>query len=96
MMFEPLIIIAVSIVTGYYLSTQYAGHATTLQCLFHLLVATMWLLAAIVTIYTGFYFAGAVLLILFSFFWLSNYRTIRDSDLRRKTSSWNPFGYEQK
>lgn len=95
-MIEVLIIIVAALLGGYYLSVKYSGHATALQSSIQLLIATMWILAAIITIVTGFYLAGAVMLALFSFFWFSNYRTVRDSDLRQKTSSWNPFGYEQK
>lgn len=96
MILETLAVIAVGFLGGYYLSIRYAGHATALQSAVQLLVATMWVLAAVITVFTGFYVTGAIMLMLFSFFWLSNYRTVRDSDLRRKTSSWNPFGYNQK
>lgn len=96
MIFETLLVIGVGLFGGYYLSIRYANHATALQSAVQLLIATMWVLAAVVTIYTGFYFAGAIMLMLFTYFWLSNYRTVRDSDIRRKASSWNPFGFQQK
>ncbi|WP_276257223.1 hypothetical protein [Halomontanus rarus] len=96
MMLETLAVIGLGLFGGYYLSTRFGDHATAVQSMVHLTFATMWVLAALITIYTGFYIAGAILLVLFSYFWFSNYRTVRDSDIRRKTSSWNPFGYDQK
>jgi hypothetical protein len=92
---RTLAVIVLALVGGYYLSIKYANHATALQSAVQLLISTMWVLAAAVTVVTGFYFAGAIFLMVFAYFWFSNFREVRDSDLRQKTSSWNPFGYEQ-
>lgn len=93
---ETVLVIVVGLIGGYWMSIRFSGHATAMQSAIQLLVATVWVAAAIITIATGFYIMGAIMLMLFSFFWLSNYRTVRDSDLRQKTSSWNPFGFQPK
>lgn len=95
-MIEALVVIAGGFLVGFYLSVQYSDHATALQSAVQLLIATVWVAAAVVTIYTGFYIGGAALLAAFSYFWFSNYREVRDSDLRKKTSGWDPFGFDPK
>lgn len=95
MILETVAVIVLGFSGGYLLSIRYAGHANALQSVIQLLVTTMWVLAALVTIWTGFYVTGALMLALFSYFWISNYRTVWKSDLRRKVGTWTPFGYDE-
>lgn len=100
---EALGAIVVGLAGGYLLHQRYSKHASPLQSLIQMALALAWILAALATILTGFYAAGMLMLALFSYFFLGNYKNVRESDLqtnqrswRRSLSNFNPFGFENR
>ncbi|WP_135306359.1 hypothetical protein [Haloarcula amylovorans] len=100
---EALGAIVAGLAGGYLLHQRYSKHASPLQSIIQMALALTWILAALVTIITGFYGAGIIMLALFFYFFLGNYKNVRESDLqtnprswRRSLSNFNPFGMENR
>lgn len=101
--FEVIGAIVAALAAGYLLHLRFSTHASALQSLIQMMIAVVWILAAIASIATGFIGIGMVMLALFFYFFLGNYRNVRESDIpdnprswRRTASNHNPFGMERK
>lgn len=101
--FEAIGAVVVGILAGYLAHRRWSKHASPLQSFIQMILAGTWILAAIASIVTGFTTAGALLLALFVYFFLGNYKNVRESDLRQKSASWrrsvsnfDPFGMENR
>lgn len=100
---EALGAIVIGLSIGYLLHRKYSKHASPLQSLIQMLLAVLWMLAALASIITGFYIIGIIGLALFWYFFLGNAENVRESDIPTNRSSWrqsisdfDPPGMERK
>jgi len=95
--------ITIGLSIGYFAHQKWSKHASPLQSVIQMLLAGVWILAALASIMTGFYTAGVIMLALFVYFFLGNYKNVRESDLSVRNSSWrrsmsnfDPFGMNRR
>lgn len=100
---ETLGAIVVALAAGYWLNLRYSTHASAVQSLLQMVIAIIWMLAAIASIATGFVAIGMIGLALFFYFFLGNRQNVRESDIpddprdwRRRASNFNPFGFQNR
>lgn len=100
---EALGAIVIALTAGYILHRKFSQHASPLQSLIQMMLALLWILAALASIITGFYVIGMIGLALFWYFFLGNAENVRESDIptnrsswRRSVSNFDPPGMERK
>lgn len=87
-----------SLAVGWLLSRKFHSESRALESLIRIPVNLAWILAGLFTILGGFYATGALILILWSYFFFSNTRRVREGELsmkpggwRRRVANWNPY-----
>ena len=95
---NELAIVAGGLLVGWLLSRRFHDESRTLESLARIPLNLAWILAAAYTIAGGYYVTGAVLLILWSYFFFSNTKRVREGDVemspggwRRKAGNWTPY-----
>lgn len=86
-------VIAAGLAVGWLLSVRFHSESRTLESAIRLLFNLMWLLAAAFMVVGGYYTAGAVLIVLWSYFAFSNARRVREGtsgSWRDRAANWRP------
>ncbi|WP_440767507.1 hypothetical protein [Natronorubrum sp. DTA7] len=91
-------IVVVGLLVGWLLSVKFHGESRTLESVARIPFNIAWIAVAVFTILGGYYRAGAALLVLWSYFFFSNARRVREGDIemspggwRRRVGNWNPY-----
>ena len=82
---------------GWLLSIRYHSESRTLESIVRIPFNLAWILAGVFSIIGGYYRTGLALLVLWSYFFFSNAKRVREGDLemssggwRQKAGNWNP------
>ena len=90
--------IALGTLGAYILYSNFGEETSTIESIIKLLINVIWILAAVVSAFTGFYVVAFLMLALWGSFAMKNYRVVREGNLsgaggrslRQKASTWTP------
>lgn len=91
-------IVVGGLLVGWLLSVRYHSESRALESIARIPFNLAWILAGIFSIIGGYTITGVVVLVLWSYFFFSNARRARESDLsmspggwRQRAGNWNPY-----
>lgn len=86
------------LLVGWLLSRRYHSESRTLESIARIPFNLAWILAGAFAIIGGYRTTGLVILILWSYFFFSNTKRVREGDIdvspsgwRRRAGNWNPY-----